>query len=83
MIIIDSVTPVEHGRGSVRSKFVLFADTKYEVPGTGSATAAMISELEGELPPTTILYTADFKLAVLGNDDKWHWNDEEDGGDSE
>ena len=32
MIIIDSVSPVEHGHGSVRSKYVLFADTKDEVP---------------------------------------------------
>lgn len=77
MIIIDSVTPVEHGRGSVRSKYILFADTKFEVPETGSETAAMISELEEELPPTTRLYTGDFETAVLGTDDKWHWKNEE------
>lgn len=77
MIIIDSVSPVEHGRGSVRSKYVLFADTKDEVPATGAATKLLVSELEEDLPPTTIIYTADFKIAVLDTNDNWHWKGEE------
>lgn len=86
MIIIDSVSPVEHGRGSVRSKYTLFADTKAEVPETGAATKALISGFSDDLPPTTIIYTADFKIAVLDTDDNWNWKDDEteedNGGDS-
>lgn len=75
MIIIDSITPIEHGRGSVASKYVLFADTKAEVPATGAATAAEITGFTDTLPPTTLLYTAAFEVAVLDTSDNWNWKE--------
>lgn len=76
MIIVDSITPVEHSKGSVRSKYTLFADTKAEVPSTGTATKALISGLSEDLPPTTIIHTGDWKVAKLLTDDNWSWKEE-------
>lgn len=76
MIIIDSVSPVEHGRGSVRSIYTLYADTMDEVPLTGAETKPLISGLEDDLPPTTLLYTGDYQIAVLDTYDHWRWKSE-------
>lgn len=72
MIIIDSYDPAPHGH-SVRSPYVLFADTKAEVPQTGAATKPLVSGLTDNLPPTTLIYTKNFESAVLGTDDVWSW----------
>lgn len=76
MIIIDSVSPVEHGHGSVRSIYTLYADTMDEVPLTGAETKPLISGLEDDLPPTTLLYTGDYQIAVLDTYDHWRWKSE-------
>lgn len=74
MIIIDSYDPVPHGH-SARSPYVLFADTKAEVPQTGAATKAMVAGLTDNLPPTTLIYTKNFEVAVLDTSDVWNWKD--------
>ncbi len=75
MIIVSQKSLVKHGEGSVRSTYVLFADTKSEVPATGAATAALITDLDEALPPTTILYTASLEVAVLNTSDAWVWKE--------
>ena len=75
MIIVRSYNPAQHGH-SVRSPYELFADTKNEVPETGTATKALISDFPGgSIPPTTLLITGDWNIAHLGTDDKWSWID--------
>ena len=55
---------------------VLFADTKNEVPETGTATAAaMQSPLTVTLEAGDIIYTAKLEVAVLKSDDSWEWGD--------
>lgn len=75
MIIVRSVNTIQHGHGSIRSPYELFADTKAEVPETGTATKALISGFTGSIPPSTVLITADWNIAQLGTDDKWGWLD--------
>ena len=49
-IIVCSEQPVKHGQGSVRSVYTLFADTKAEVPETGTSTAYAIKVFNKTLP---------------------------------
>lgn len=55
---------------------VLFADTKAEVPETGTATAAAIQfPLSAALSAGDIIYTAKLEVAVLKSDGTWEWGD--------
>ena len=65
------------------TKYVLFADTQTEVPTTGAATAAIAKYGEhgehnftGTLTMGSVLYTADFHIAILKSNDQWSWRDE-------
>ena len=71
MIIIDEVI----GKNEKSGKLALFADTRNEVPETGIATAALIPGYKGTLEPGSIVWTADFKIAVLDTDDNWQWKE--------
>lgn len=73
MIIIDSVSSIN--KSAKEAVLVLFADTKAEVPATGTLTAAEIPGYKGKLLPTSVVYTGDFKIAVLGTDDNWDWKE--------
>ena len=73
MIIVDSYNQRLQGFGT-HDNIVLFADTKDEVPETGTATKAAMGGTF-DLPPTTMLYTASCEVAVLGTDDKWVWRE--------
>ena len=63
IVKIDSDTPD-------RRIFVLFADTKTEVPSTGSETINGI-----ELDPGSIIYTANLDIGVLKSNDEWEWGE--------
>lgn len=56
---------------TAQNVFVLYADTKTEVPNTGEATA----EAAGirKIAAGTVLYTAQWDVAVLKSDDSWAW----------
>lgn len=73
MIIIDEVLGINEKSG----KLVLLADTKNEVPETGTATALLIPKFKNKLEAGSIVWTADFKIAVLDTNDNWHWKGEE------
>lgn len=73
MIIIDEVI----GKNEKSGKLALFADTRDEVPETGTATAALIPGYKGTLEPGSIVWTADFKIGVLNTSDNWCFKDEE------
>lgn len=74
MIIVDTITSKPHGAGKYED-IVLFADTKAEVPATGTSTAALVVDLDRPLPPATVIYTAACEVAVLGTDDNWVWKE--------
>lgn len=73
MIIIDSVQ--SENKSDKKAVLVLFADTKAEVPATGTLTADEIPGYKGTLLPTSMIYTAAFEVAVLGTDDNWVWKE--------
>jgi hypothetical protein len=53
---------------SDRTIYILTADTKAEVPETGTAT------LPGtELTQGSVIYTADLDIGILKSDDTWNW----------
>lgn len=64
--------------GTMSSGMLLYADTKSEVPETGSATRIAITDFGGVIPVGSILYTADLELAVLTSDNEWNWVGETD-----
>lgn len=70
MIIVKSVEGSNLG-----GRFILlYADSKEEVPSTGTATvAALAGERVNKLATGDVLYTADFDIAVLKSDDTWNW----------
>ena len=51
----------------------VFADTKAEVPETGSATE--VKGLVGTLSAGSIVYTAKLEVALLKSDDTWEWGE--------
>ena len=62
------------------TKYILYADTKAEVPATGAATAALAKYGEhgehafnGALTMASIIYTADGHFAILNSSDEWCW----------
>lgn len=63
--------------GSLGGRFVILtADTKAEVPETGTATAAALqTPLESPLELGDVIYTAKLEIAVLKSDDTWEWGD--------
>ena len=66
LVSVDGGTPEE--------KIVtVFADTKEEVPATGSAT--VVTGLLGKLGTASVLYTAKLQVAVLKSDDIWEWGE--------
>lgn len=71
MIIIDEVM----GKNEKTGKLILFSDTKTEVPNTGVLTAAAIPGYKGTLEPGSIVWTGDFKVAVLKTNDNWNWKE--------
>lgn len=73
MIIIDSVSSIN--KSAKEAVLVLFADTKAEVPATGTLTADEIPGYKGTILPTSMVYTASFEVAVLGTDDNWSWKE--------
>lgn len=71
MIIIDSDNNTT--KGQTPAVLTLFADSKAEVPSTGASTAALIPGFKGKILPTSIIYTANFEVAVLKTNDNWSW----------
>lgn len=69
MIIIDEVI----GKNEKSGKLVLLADTKDEVPETGTATTPLIPKFNNKLEPGSIVWTTSFEVAVLDTDDTWSW----------
>lgn len=63
--------------GSLGGRIVmLVADTKAEVPETGTATvAAMPAPLTGSLSMGDVIFTTDRYFGVLKSDDTWNWGD--------
>ena len=51
----------------------VFADTKEEVPKTGSVTE--VNGLVGTLSAGSIVYTAKLEVALLKSDDTWEWSE--------
>lgn len=70
MIIVKSVEGSNLG-----GRFtLLYADTKSEVPSTGTATVAAIQgDRVSKLATGDVLYTANLEKAVLKSDDTWNW----------
>ena len=56
---------------TAQNVYVLFADTKTEVPSTGTATAEAANIKK--LAAGTVLYTAKMAVAVLKSNDSWDW----------
>ena len=73
MIVIDNVE--SENKNDKKAVLTLFADTKTEVPATGALTAAEIPGYKGTILPTSVIWTGDFKVAVLGTDDNWDWKE--------
>lgn len=59
------------GDTSDRKVYILFADTKQEVPSTGSATISGIDKLD----PGSIIYTVSLDIGVLKSNDEWEWGE--------
>lgn len=68
MIIVKSIES-NNVRGTT---VVLFADTKSEIPATGTATVASIGE-ELVLNAGDVIYTSDLQIGVLNSSDAWIW----------
>lgn len=70
------ITVVSYNKGEhpVLNVLTMFADTKSEVPETGSATATSARIIK-KPAPGSILYTARLEIAVLKSNDHWEWGD--------
>jgi len=53
----------------------LYADTKAEVPNTGTLTKAAIADsFTGKLGCSSTIFTADLDIGILKSDDTWQWS---------
>lgn len=69
------------------TKYILYADTRNEVPATGAATAAIAKygdhgehNFTGEITTASAIYTADGAFAILNSSDNWCWESGSSGG---
>jgi len=54
---------------------VLFADSKAEIPSTGTATIPLITGWgdAGKVPMGSVIYTPQFDIAQMSSSDTWEW----------
>lgn len=62
------------GQNTANNVVVLFADTKTEVPSTGTATAEA-AHMPKAPSAGSVIYTAKLAVGVLKSNDRWDWGD--------
>ena len=63
------------GEEQKTEEIMLLADTKAEVPETGTATAALIPGWKRGLAFGSFIVTCDHKKAWLNSNDEWVWEE--------
>lgn len=59
--------------GTAESKIVtIYADTKNEVPSTGTETN--FNGQTANIAPGSVIYTASLDVAILDSNDTWNWS---------